>query len=148
MFDFLNLLDATPTSEILDGLKRLSSWSVVMRVIVVHISARNGAKTGLFGLLGDARIQLVDAFDKARVNAYFELAERCELKGNVTVKQDFHRDNGESMKLKLRDTLMLRFDSEELLPALHPVIMFHMCTEMCNHQDQGHDVSTDKPSSS
>lgn len=66
--------DLNPKCERNEILKRLPSWSVVMRVVVVHGSFRAGAKSGLFGLLGDALVQIVPLSEQARVNAFLDLA--------------------------------------------------------------------------
>lgn len=64
----------------LEGLKKLSKCLVVFRVIVVHSQLEHAVATGLFGLLGDACVQIVDAseearVEEARVDALYELAE-------------------------------------------------------------------------
>jgi hypothetical protein len=46
-------------------------------------------ETGLFGTLGDERVQIIDASDLARLNAYFDLAVDCEKKGKALWPQDF-----------------------------------------------------------
>lgn len=122
----------TLSSVLSDALKQLPTWMVVMRVVVIHIEDSIGASTGLFGLLGDSRVQLVDPSDEKRINALFNLAEKCEPYDLVTTRQDFHRDSATSVQQKLRDVIVATFGSEELLPRLRPVIMFRLCTEMCN----------------
>ncbi|CRG92113.1 hypothetical protein PISL3812_09168 [Talaromyces islandicus] len=118
--------------ELVDVLKQLPIWKVIMRVIVIHTDSRTGASTGLFGLLGDSRVQLVDVFDESRINAFFDLAEHCEPYGLVTVRQQIPKDSAQSIQQKLRDAVMEKFRSDELLSRLRPVIMFRLCTEMCN----------------
>lgn len=134
MFNYLDTTDrlAWDYSPI-DILKQVPTWMVVMRVVIVHASPKSGAKTGLFGLLGDARVQLVDVSDEARMNAYFDLAEECEHKGHVHASQDLRRESADSIKKKLRDTLIETYPSVEPLPTMRPVIMFRLCTHMCNH---------------
>lgn len=39
---------------------RLPSYLVVVQIVVIHTDFRTGAATGLFGLLGDAPIQIID----------------------------------------------------------------------------------------
>ncbi|CRG91180.1 hypothetical protein PISL3812_08228 [Talaromyces islandicus] len=121
-----------PRAELSDILNQLPTWMVVMRVIVVHTEASIGASTGLFGLLGDSRVQLVDLSDETRLNALFALAEKCEPYDLVTTRQDFHRDSAETIQQDLREIIVAKFRSDELLPRLRPVIMFRLCTEMCN----------------
>lgn len=120
-------------SQAMDVLRQLPSWTVVMGVVVVHADFRTAAATGLFGLLGDARVQVIDVSNEAKVNALFDLAEESERKYQVTVGQDFHRDSAESMKQRLTDVIVTTFGSEKIVPPMHPAIMFRLCTEMCNH---------------
>ena len=143
-------------SQRIDALVRLPRWVVVIRVVVVHTDFRTSAATGLFGLLGDACIQVVDVSDKPRVNAFFDLGNRSEChvvdvsdeetvitpfdllnvserQSHVTDGQDLHRDSVESIKQRLRDVIVKTFGSEESVPPMHPAIMFRLCTRMCNH---------------
>ncbi|KAI3391328.1 hypothetical protein diail_7519 [Diaporthe ilicicola] len=54
--------------ELADLVRTRSSWTVViLPPVVVHAAAETGA--GLFGLLTDARVQLVNADDEARSTA-------------------------------------------------------------------------------
>lgn len=121
-------------------LKQVSSWMVVMRVVIVHASPKAGAKTGLFGLLGDAPVQLVDVSDEARMNTYFDLAEACERKGHVHTSQDLRRESPDLIRTKLTGTLDETYPTEKSLPAMRPAIMFRLCTHMCNHE--GYTTST------
>jgi hypothetical protein len=122
----------TPSSELNDILNQQPAWMIVMRVIVIHTAASIGASTGLFGLLGDSRVQLVEPSDETKINALFDLAEKCEPYDLVTTRQDFHRDSAESIQQKLREIVVAKFRSDELLSRLRPVIMFRLCTELCN----------------
>ncbi len=71
----------------------MPSWMVVMRVTVIHADFATAASTGLFGLLGDAPVLLVDVFDEARIKALWKLAEKCEPRELVTVCQGFLSEN-------------------------------------------------------
>lgn len=123
--------------ELLDSLIRLPSWMVVMRVVVIHADSATGMRSGLFGLLGDAPVQLVDVFDEENVRNYFDMAEKCEPRGLVTIRQDLHGTPGEVYHQTLRAAIINKFRSDVLLSRLHPVIMFRLCTEMCNHIGSG-----------
>ncbi|KAF7714878.1 Uncharacterized protein PECH_007879 [Penicillium ucsense] len=114
-------------------LQRRPSWVVVMRVLVVHASRRVGASSGLFGLLGDAPVQVVDVNDQARVTALFDLAEGCEREGNIRVRQTFYRESPEALSRELHDLVVKRFGSQQKAPKMHPALMFRLCTKMCNH---------------
>jgi hypothetical protein len=80
---------------------------MVMRVIVVHTTFQDAARAGLFGLLGDAPIQIVDMSDELRLDAFFHFANQCESSAerSITQGQDFHRDSAESIKATLGEKL-------------------------------------------
>ena len=122
----------------LEALQRLRQWKVVMRAVVVHSDVKTAVEAGLFGLLGDARIQIVDVSEETRIEAFLELAETCERKSAVVPSQRFHRESVESMEKKLRDVVIEQFQSEELVTAMRPAIMFRLCTRMCNHVGNEH----------
>lgn len=125
--------------ELIDFVKQMPSWMVVMRVIVIHADFATAAGTGLFGLLGDAPVQLVDVSDEARVDALWKLAEECEPRDLVTVCQSFYRESAKMFHQILRNIVIDNLCSEDenlrpedILSRLRPVIMFRLCTEMCN----------------
>ena len=122
----------------MDALQRQSSWRVVMQVIVVHTNAKTATESNLFGLLSDARVQIVDISEEGKMASFFEFAEQCERKGSVTVPQDFRREPADSMKQRLRCVIMKQFNSKELAAKMHPAIMFRLCTRMCNHLGFAH----------
>jgi hypothetical protein len=114
---------------------------VVMQVIVVHADVKTASATRLFGLLGDARIQIVDMSEEAKVDAFYKLAEECEHKNPVSIAQDFTRRSLESVKQRLRDLIVIQFGTEELVPLMRPATMFRLCTLMCNHPGLAHQSS-------
>lgn len=116
-----------------EALKLLPEWRVVMKVIVVHSDLKSVVEMGLFGLFGDARVQVIDVSEQNRVEEYFSLAEMCERKGSIKVRQDFSRESADSMKQQLRAVVMEQFRCEELAELMRPAIMFRLCTQMCNH---------------
>jgi len=61
-----------------------------MRTVVVHCDRSTAAATGLFGLLCDAIVQIVDVVDEeGRAKALLDLARDSEDIYRATVKQDF-----------------------------------------------------------
>jgi len=116
----------------LEALQQISDWLVVMRIIVIHSEHKPAAKTGMFGLLGDAPVQIVAVSDDARVHAFYHLAETCERRTPVKVAQDFSRESVDSMKQRLRNRILRTHDSERLVAAMRPAIMFRLCTDGCN----------------
>ncbi|KAK5720382.1 hypothetical protein LTR17_015019 [Elasticomyces elasticus] len=117
----------------LEALRKLPSLQVVVRVVVVHCDFKNAANSGLFGLLGDARVQIVDVRDDNRVvDQYLALAEACEQGGSVAVNQDFRRGLVAVTRQKLKNLIMSTYDCPRLAATVRPAIMFRLCTEMCN----------------
>jgi hypothetical protein len=115
----------------LQALRQLPQWLVVMRFVVVHCDIRTGAESGLFGLLGDARVQVVDVAAADKVQAFLNLASSCQERIHVTVMQDFQMPNVDAMSEKL-DTIVRELGYEDICAAFRPAIMFRLCTQMCN----------------
>jgi hypothetical protein len=115
-------------------LSRRQKWLVVMRTVIVH-APRTVHATGLFGILGDAPIQIVDIRDQERIHALFDLAEACENESSeFCPSQSFYRSSVEEMECYLRDILSSSFGSAELSFELRPTVMFRWCPLMCNHR--------------
>lgn len=119
--------------EYIRAFKRIPEYLVIMQIIVVHTDFKTGAATELFGLLGDAPVQIVDMADASRVAEFFQLAEECERRSPVSVSQDFQRRPLALGKQKLKNAVLAGLRSEELLGRMRPAYMFRLCTLMCNH---------------
>lgn len=111
----------------LAGLMRArASWDVViLEPVILH--ADPGAAAGPFGLLADARVQLVDADDGERINRFMALEEMP----GVTIGAGFGQEELATGKQELRDAAKAVFGSEDKTPALRPVVMFRLCTKAC-----------------
>lgn len=120
-------------AEFINAYKQLPIWLVVTRIVVVHSDLDSAAATGLFGLLGDAPVQIVPVSEEAKTASFYDLAERCERGKSVITSQDFRRIPVDDMRQYLRGTVMTKFASEDLAAIMHPAIMFRLCTQMCNH---------------
>lgn len=132
-----NVVDPSPFGEDkikdLEAFQQLPKCLVVMRVTVIHSEVAFATKTGLFGLLGDARVQIIDASEEALVESYMHFAEKCERANAVLVPQDFGREPVAWMEQKLRKVVWREFGSEGLLEIMRPAIMFRLCVRRCNH---------------
>lgn len=151
-----------PVSRRIDALWRLPSWVIVVGVVVIHVDFGTAAATGLFGLLGDAPLQIVDISDRARVNALFNLGDKSEgriveqleepmyninyVRPNdrpdrryVLTSQDLRSDSIEAIEQRFRDVIVKTFGSEEAVPPMRPAIMFRLCNLMCNPSDDRED---------
>ncbi|KAL2842263.1 hypothetical protein BJX68DRAFT_244855 [Aspergillus pseudodeflectus] len=110
-------------AELADLMRTRPNWSVVvLPPVVIHANAKTGA--GLFGLLTDARVQLVDADDEARVAKFVALGEAC----NVTIGARVGKKELALAKEELRDAVNWFFGSEDKAPVMRPVVMFRLCT--------------------
>lgn len=123
------------TLQELNVFQMVPEWLVVMRTIIVHCDLGIAARTGLFGLLGDAPVVVVDACrDEARVRALLDFAQMCESKWGppLTRNQNFERVSPESMKRRLDHHIQWRYHSEGQAAVMHPAVMFRLCPSMCN----------------
>jgi hypothetical protein len=116
-----------------DALRQLPSWMVAMRVIIIHARPEYAAKTGLFGLLGDELVQIIEVSDEAKINAFFDFADESQLKGDVHNPQDLRREPPGVVKetLKRKTERFQRFNCP--MPDFRAAIMFRLCPDMCNH---------------
>jgi len=119
--------------EDLVALRLLPEWLVVVRVVVVHLDFARAVKTGLFGLLGDESVQVVDVASPL-VEQLYELAERCERAAPaITVAQDFKRVDAVEMDALVKRGAIEAYHDREVGERLRPAILFRLCTKMCNH---------------
>ena len=115
-------------AQLADLLRRRPTWPVMIwDPVVVHTNASTAA--GLFGLLGDSRVHLVDVEDKPRIKQFLDLAE---LPG-VTVSSDLASlaEDGGAIALAIQDAqhaVATIFGPEEVPPVMQWVIMFRLCT--------------------
>lgn len=114
-------------------LEQIEPLRVVMKVVVAHADTTTAAETGLFGLLADARVQLVDVAETAQMQAYYDFAEACERKAAAISPQNFRQEFASAIKKQLQDFVLREFVSKELARRVRPVIMFRLCTRDCNH---------------
>ncbi|KAL1874872.1 hypothetical protein Daus18300_003413 [Diaporthe australafricana] len=113
-------------SELADLIRTRPSWTVViLPPVIVHADAETAA--GLFGLLADARVQLVDADDDVKIDAFFALSTAP----NVTIGAGFGPEDLVSAKEELRDAVEAVFGSVNSAPEMRPAVMFRLCTGAC-----------------
>jgi hypothetical protein len=111
-----------------------SKLQVIMRIVVIH-GPRSVHTTGLFGILDDAPIQIVDIRDQERTHAMYDLAEACEKRSSVELKssQSFYRSSVQEVEMFLQDSVTYIFGQAEWPFELRPTVMFRWCPIMCNH---------------
>ncbi|CRG91884.1 hypothetical protein PISL3812_08938 [Talaromyces islandicus] len=129
MIDNLSVMALTQVK----ALTALPRWMVVMRVIFIHARPEYAAKTGLFGLLGDELVQIIEVSDEARINAYFDLANESQEKGHVQNPQNLRREPVEAVEQSLKQKTTNFRRLLDPMPDFRATIMFRLCPDMCNH---------------
>lgn len=113
-------------------------WRLVTDTVVIHATGASLAGTGLFGLLGDAPIQIVDVLDKDRISLFYELAELGERAAvNCGRTQNFPRCSLKDWERFIRHYMWCNRYPDALLSHVRPAIMFRLCTRMCNLAESG-----------
>jgi hypothetical protein len=110
-------------------MRRRASWTaVILEPIVIHAEARNPALGGLFGPLGDARVQIVDVEDQDRIDRFFALigAPGVLMSSNTT------KDMFAAEMNKVQSTAEAVFGSVGPAPKFRPAVMFRLCGGMAN----------------
>lgn len=123
---------ASDRRVIIETLSRRAEWLVVMRSVIIHASMKDGAASGLFGLLGDAPVQLFDIAEQDKIDALYKMARACQVSSTNEFAQDLHRDTASELEDQLSEVLKYRYGVEEPSFRLRPAIMFHLCPLMCH----------------
>jgi hypothetical protein len=127
----------------LAALRLLPEWLVVVRIVVIHLDSTQAARTGLFGLLGDKFVQVVDA-TLPLASQLYDLAEACESRAStVTAAQDFARMSANDMNAMVKRVALKRYFDHELSKRMRAAIMFRLCTKMCNHSTTSEEEERD-----
>jgi hypothetical protein len=137
--------DRREEQQDLAALRLLLEWLVVVRVVVIHLDFTQAARTGLFGLLGDKFVQVVDA-TLPLASQLYDLAEACESRAStVTASQDFARMSANDLNAMVKRVALKRYFDHELSKRMQAAIMFRLCTKMCNHgttsEEEERDIS-------
>lgn len=133
--DWLSDIHFDREEERFEVFEQITSWWVIMRTVIVHASFRDAARSGLFGLLGDAGVQIVSFSDEERINAFYDFAE---VSGRQALSYDgSERPDLDALRQKLKSDLIWAMKSEKLLSRMHPAIMFRLCTWKCNSSSKG-----------
>lgn len=115
--------------ERFDVLYQLPSCWVIMHVFIIHSSSREAAQSGLFGLLGDAPVQIIPLSDREKITALYRFADQLSSPGCL------EKLSPESLNLQFKDNIINQMGSERLLSTMHPAIMFRVCVLKCNSHD-------------
>jgi len=118
--------DCDHEKERFDVLYQMPSCWVIMHLFIVHASSREAAQSGLFGLLGDAPVQIIPLSDREKINALYRFADQ------LSSPECLERLSPESLNLQFKDNIINEMGSERLLSTMHPAIMFRVCVLKCN----------------
>ncbi|KAK3333839.1 hypothetical protein B0T19DRAFT_440565 [Cercophora scortea] len=83
--EFSEHLAACLSTDTLEFLPRCRDYLVTITMVNIHVPYDNGLRSGLFGLLGDEPIQLVDPSDSAAITAFHNLWAEHGCQGDVDV---------------------------------------------------------------
>ncbi|OTB01259.1 hypothetical protein M426DRAFT_323649 [Hypoxylon sp. CI-4A] len=125
-------------SQFTSLLRLRASWLVVVYVVVVHMDPEVAVAkaTGLFGLLCDAPVQIVDLRDEERIGAFNALALASEK--NPLAGQHLNDESLEQALASLDYAVTTLFKEDpEPAPAIYPAVMFRLCTEKCYQTGRG-----------
>jgi hypothetical protein len=119
-------------TKALEALLELPEWKVVVKVVVVHCDFAVAARTSLFGLLGDAPVQIVDASDELKVTELYNLASASECANPHAVRQNLYSERPWYLSAWLKHHIDVYYRSKALVKSMRPAIMFRLCTRMCD----------------
>ncbi|KAK6438795.1 hypothetical protein LTR95_005000 [Oleoguttula sp. CCFEE 5521] len=116
----------------LQSLLNLPTWLVLMDTVVVHLSHKAAAEKGLFELLGDDTVQVVDVAEQEVLHKYYDAAGLLESLSSGGDSSGGHRfDSIAQIGEDLEYVLMKAYGCRELLRHMRPAVMFRLCTRKC-----------------
>ncbi|KAF2221565.1 hypothetical protein BDZ85DRAFT_301791 [Elsinoe ampelina] len=109
------------TRQLADIIRTVPSWTVVVGG-PIFVFAEPGELTGFFGLLDDAPVQIVDAYDKALLCSYLSLGEMP----GITVSMQISAVDVEDAIVRVQESIAWLFGSQHDTPVFHPAVMFRL----------------------
>lgn len=103
-----------------------------MKTVAVQADIATAAIAGLFGLLGDAWVKIIDVDEGKLIRAYYDMAESQEQDCEALKPQELTRRDAGFWKRQLEISTKRVFHLEGLVAATNPAIMFRLCTNRCN----------------
>ncbi|QIW97826.1 hypothetical protein AMS68_003344 [Peltaster fructicola] len=119
------------------ALKQHVEWLVVMEIVILHCAA-DAIATKLFGVYGDAPIQIIKVEEKDKLDQLYDLLAEDDAHDDVLVTQYYTRRTAKEWKDVLRSGLWAQQYPDELNSRLHPAILFRVCHEACNRKEFEH----------
>ncbi|KAJ5376330.1 hypothetical protein N7509_013216 [Penicillium cosmopolitanum] len=120
--------------ERFDVFEKVPSWLVIMRTVFIHASFREAAQSGLFGLLGDASVQVVSVSNEEKINALYDFVDGCDCQAYYI--DGPQRVSSEAIKQELKSLIIEAMRSDKLVSRMDPAIMFRLCILRCNSSSE------------
>jgi hypothetical protein len=131
-----DLIQLPQKRQMMESPNRHAKWMIVMQIVVIHALTISVASTGLFGLLGDAPVQICDVKEEAKIDAMYDLAHDCDDVRPVRSFQDLRRYPTDHWEERLTGTAGYEAPKDFVLTTvLRPPIMFRLCPLMCDRPD-------------
>jgi hypothetical protein len=106
-------------------LSKRDSWTVVVAYEAVHADRYAAAQTGLFGLLGDERVQIIKLSETDRLAAY-------RRPFGLPMRPEYQTKADELQKSVTRIFGILPWQTaSDGLPRFEPAVMVMLCTKGC-----------------
>jgi hypothetical protein len=126
--------------ELADLMRQVPEWTVVIAgSVVVRTDVETAAASGLFGLLADSRVQIVQADDEARMARFLALGGAPGVTLSLSRFNDTDQDSFspstvqeavQNSKAWVSEAVTGLFGSEESAPRFHTGVMFRLCTKI------------------
>lgn len=88
--DLLDAIEGSKRSKLVRMLESCPSYSVCTAVVVIHVTDESPAiQSGLFGILGEERVVLVDAFDTKRLTEFKKFWQTYGTEKDLATKAFF-----------------------------------------------------------
>jgi hypothetical protein len=113
-------------------LNRKPKWRIVMRIVVTHASRKAIATSGLYGLLGDAPVQIVDTADHEKLDDLYRMAELGESTHDLLAQRSIREspERPEQELAKIMST-MTSHGRGPVTSEIRPAVIFRACPFNC-----------------
>jgi hypothetical protein len=133
-----NYLSTSIGRDRLEVFDQHQQWLVVMHLVVIHAPTRIVAESGLFGLLGDAPIQIVEVANVDEIEAMYKFAEQCYERTRGLCKKSEFRRSGAALEKYLNHLLTPAYGPDRVpsyATSIRAAVMFRVCHQNCSPPD-------------
>lgn len=109
---------------------QIPAWWVIVHSVIIHATFRDAARSGLFGLLGDATVQIVSLSDRERINSFYEFAEG-EDREAFSMDRETEQPDWDALSVTLEKDVKWRFRRHDKpSTTFEPAVMFRLCSRV------------------